>query len=499
MPPALITMLAKLSFRQLLLAGFLFIALLLSATSVHALLTLERLTKQSRAVAHQAVKLTEETQRLAERTIAMERSARQFMVLDDVAFRDIFYDAWQEARTSLQALTQAIPDLPAQQVQDWNTQSERAWKILQEGRQGSNAKNKFLHKSQQANQQMLYQSFLRLPEINDQLTLASKREIERRNDQSLTELEHQRGLLTWLVSGAMVMAIMLALSFGLWLSRPLAQIERVIERLGENKFDQAIAVSGPADLRRLGKQLDWLRRRLADLEADKARFLRHISHELKTPLAALREGVALLEDGVAGTLSDNQREIARILRQNTASLQTQIEDLLRYNAAAFDAQHLHKTTLDLKSMLQNVIEDQRLQWQARGLQVEVQQTSDDANGSAIKVVADAEKLGVVLANLLSNALRFSPDGGMIRFVIAQTPDHVSIDCIDQGPGVAADDAARIFEPFYQGARQPLGARSGNGIGLSIVSEYIAAHGGKVQLLPAETGAHFRIELPDEHP
>lgn len=477
-------MLATLSFRQLLLAGFMLIAVLLSGTSVHALLTLERLTTQSRAVAHQAVKLTEDTQRMAERTIAMERSARQYLVLDDSAFRDIFFDAWQEARTALQALTQAIPALPPQQVQEWNSQSELAWKVLQEGRQPN--KNR-MHQNQQA----LYQAFVRLPEINDQLALASKREIEHRNDLSLTELERQRRLLMGLVIGAMILAILLALTFGLWLSRPLAQVELAIERLGENMFDQAIQVSGPADIRRLGRQLDWLRQRLAELEADKARFLRHISHELKTPLAALREGVALLEDEVAGSLSDKQREIARILRQNTASLQTQIEDLLRYNAAAFDAQHLQKTTVNLTQLLHTVIDGQRLQWQSRGLQVLLQ----DTPGTLPNIVVDAEKLGVALANLLSNAVRFSPAGGTIRFVLAAAGERLSIDCMDQGPGVATADAARIFEPFYQGARQPSGARSGNGIGLSIVYEYIAAHGGKVQLLPAATGAHFRIELP----
>ena len=70
-----------------------------------------------------------------------------------------------------------------------------------------------------------------------------------------------------------------------------------------------------------------------------------------------------------------------------------------------------------------------------------------------------------------------------------------IDCIDEGAGVAPEDAARIFEPFYQGVRQAAGARNGNGIGLSIVREYIAAHDGSVTLLPRQAGAHFRIELP----
>ena len=135
---------------------------------------------------------------------------------------------------------------------------------------------------------------------------------------------------------------------------------------------------------------------------------------MKTPLAALREGVALLEDGVAGALSDKQREIARILRHNTASLQTQIEDLLRYKAAAFDAQHMQRAPVDLAHLLQSVIDGQRLQWQARGLQVQVQYLP----GAPESISADSEKLGVALANLLSNAVRFSPDGGLIRFVVA---------------------------------------------------------------------------------
>jgi len=98
---------------------------------------------------------------------------------------------------------------------------------------------------------------------------------------------------------------------------------------GENRLDQPIDIRGPTDVRLLGRRLEWLRLRLAELDSDKARFLRHVSHELKTPLAALREGVSLLEDGIAGTLSGSQREVARILRQNTALLQSQIEDLLR--------------------------------------------------------------------------------------------------------------------------------------------------------------------------
>jgi two-component system sensor histidine kinase GlrK len=294
--------------------------------------------------------------------------------------------------------------------------------------------------------------------------------------------------MTWQVAAAIALAALLAGGFGLWLSRPLAQIETAIDRLGENRFEHAIDVRGPSDLRRVGRQLDWLRQRLADLEADKARFLRHISHELKTPLAALREGVALLEEGVAGPLTPNQREIAAILHQNTGSLQRQIEALLRYNAATFQAQHLARQRVDPALLLQQVIDSQRLQWQAAALSV-------STDGTARPLALDPDKLSVAIGNLLSNAVRFSPLEGRIRFELREHAGLLRLDCLDQGPGVAPADSARIFEPFYQGSRQPHGARRGNGIGLSIVHEYITAHHGTLQLLPSERGAHFRIELP----
>ena len=128
-------MLSFLSFRQLLLSGFLFVAILVSAISVHTLLTFERLTRNNSAAAQQMLILTEETQKLAERTVAMERSARQFLILNDTAFRKIFFTTLQETRTSLKMLTTAIPDLPESKIVAWHNQSLLIWKILQDVRE----------------------------------------------------------------------------------------------------------------------------------------------------------------------------------------------------------------------------------------------------------------------------------------------------------------------------------------------------------------------------
>ncbi|KAF1044677.1 MAG: Sensor histidine kinase QseE [Herbaspirillum frisingense] len=468
-----------LSFRQLLLAAFLLIAALLSGTSIHALFTLDRMAKNSRETARQAVQLTESAQRLAERTVAMERSARQYLVLDDPAFHDRFVEARDQARQALGELSESLPMAPRDIFSQWSVYTDEAAAVLE----SESRKDK-------AEQLKVFQDFARLPPLNERMAQESRQEVDRRNNALSDALEQQRQMLTLQVIGAILLAVLLAFCFGLWLSRPLARLEHAIGRLGDNRFDQHIDVRGPADIRRLGQQLDWLRQRLADLEAEKSRFLRHVSHELKTPLSALCEGAALLDDGVAGQLSENQREIARILRLNTQALQTQIEDLLRYNEVSFDAQRIHSVPVDLRALLHKVIDDQRLQWLARELRVEIE-------GAARTVVVDPEKMAIVLDNLLSNAVRFSPQGGFVRFLLSDAPGMVRVECVDQGPGVAPTDAARIFEPFYQGLHQPPGARRGNGIGLSVVREYVQAHSGKVYLVPHEGGAHFRIELPDE--
>jgi two-component system sensor histidine kinase GlrK len=292
------------------------------------------------------------------------------------------------------------------------------------------------------------------------------------------------------VAGAIALAAILALGFGVWLTRPLKRLERAIVVLGENRLDEAVDVRGPSDLRSLGQRLEWLRLRLRELDEDKSRFLRHVSHELKTPLAALREGVALLEDEVAGPLTADQREIARILGTNAVTLQTQIETLLRFNAAAFEARQLARRRTELRPLLRELVAQQRLQWQARQLVVEV-------TGDAPAIDVDPDKLGAALGNLLSNAIRFSPPGGRVELRLAVGPGRVVIDIADQGPGVAPADRERIFEPFYRGEIQPEGAVRGSGIGLSIVREYVGAHGGRVDLLDLGVpGAHFRIELPN---
>lgn len=465
----------RVSFRQWLLVAFMLIAALLGTASLRALFTLEELMAQSRDSATRAIDLSTAAQSLTERSLAMERASRQSLVLNDAQLRRRFDDAARDARGIVRRLQDN--DLSPDLANDW---SERLNTIA--GLLGGPVETAL------DRERTVALEFRELDALNARVAQQVQQGIARRNQALLARLDASRRQLAQQVMLSIALAVVLALGFGIWLARPFKRLEKAIVGLGENQLDVPIDISGPSDVRRVGQQLEWLRLRLTELDADKARFLRHISHELKTPLAAMREGVALLQDGVAGELNSSQREVAQILNVNTTVLQGQIEALLRFNAAAFEARQLRRQRTDLMVLLEQQVDLQRLQWQARNLKVRVE-------GEPLQALVDAEKVGTAVANLLSNAIRFSPPDGTVRLAVTRVSGHARIDITDQGPGVARSDRERIFEPFYRGERQPQDMVRGTGIGLSIVQEYIAAHGGRIELVPANEGAHFRIELP----
>ncbi|SDO03811.1 two-component system, NtrC family, sensor histidine kinase GlrK [Rhodoferax sp. OV413] len=467
------------SFRQLLLLAFVLMSVLLGAVSLSGLQALQGLLAKSREAGQQSIQLNLSTRGLAERSTDMERAARQYLVLGDDALRQRFDDAANQAQTLLLPLGQYPPTQVL--TQQWLAGAVRVRSQLADQRLDLAAR-----------EQAVATEFRALENILRSLTQQVQQSISQRNQEVQDALETQRNRQVQQVLVAIVAAAVAALAFGLWLTRPLRRLGQAIVALGEGRLAEPVNIRGPADLSSLGRQLDWLRLRLTELDEDKARFLRHTSHELKTPLAAVSEAVSLLQEGVGGTLGAEQAEIVGILQHNTSVLQQQIEDLLRYNAAAFDARRLQRRPTPLRSLVEQVVQAQRLSWQARSLSVAVE------GDVALVQPVDPERLGAALGNLLSNAIRFSPSGGRIRWWVGTLGDKAVLQISDNGPGVPAADREHIFDPFYRGSLQPQGQARGSGIGLSIVREQVSAHGGQVRLAADAAGACFQILLPLEN-
>jgi len=297
----------------------------------------------------------------------------------------------------------------------------------------------------------------------------------------------QRNIIVLLIfSTAVALGIALALTRAI--ARPITEIDAAIRQLGGADFSRPIAVRGPDDLKTLGERLDWLRRRLVELEAEKNRFLRHLSHELKTPLTALREGAELLHDEIGGPLSSQQRKVVGIMKDNSIKLQRLIEELLDYQRALHAAAALEVRMVSLNTVVHEAAQPHELAAQAKGLRVAI-----DADSATLE--ADPDKLRSIVDNLIGNAVKFTPAGGSVSVLARASGDQTLIDVIDSGPGVPAEEREAIFDSFFRG-RARAGARvEGSGLGLAIAREFVEAHGGRISVLAEARGGHFRVALP----
>jgi two-component system sensor histidine kinase GlrK len=229
--------------------------------------------------------------------------------------------------------------------------------------------------------------------------------------------------------------------------------------------------------------------RLIEVAEAKNRFLRHMSHELKTPLASIREGTELLLEGAVGPLGAEQREVAAILRDNGVQLQRHIENLLSYSAWEAQTGSLDLEEFALRDLVRTVIDSHRMTLLTRHQRLTVEV-------GEITVTADRGKLRLILDNLLSNAVKYTPSDGSIEIRATVDGAALVIDVVDSGPGIALEDRARLFEAFYTGQSAGSGPLRGTGIGLSVVLEFTEAHGGEIEVVETHgNGAHFRLRLP----
>ncbi len=329
----------------------------------------------------------------------------------------------------------------------------------------------------------------RLNDLANAITVSANTQIDAR----LAELDQQTAStqrrLFWQSALLAPLTLIAILALTLSIGRPLRAIDRAISELGRGTFSRSIEVSGPRDLERLGAQLEWLRLRLLDLAQERNRFLRHMSHELKTPLANIREGAELLMDGAVGPLDNSQREVVAILRDNGIKLHRLIENLLSFSAWQKESVGLDLSEFRIRPLVKQVLEAQQLTVVSQRVRLEVK--VDD-----LMLRADRGKVRLIVENLLSNAIKYSPKGGTVYLHAAKQDTQLVIDVADMGSGIPAEERARVFEAFYTG-RPPAGVQvKGTGIGLSVVLEFVNAHGGTIEIIDGEyPGAHFRIRMP----
>ncbi|MEW6677194.1 MAG: HAMP domain-containing sensor histidine kinase [Pseudomonadota bacterium] len=466
------------TFLRFTLLGFVAAAVPILAGLFYSVLALDRLALESQRVVYQGILALNGSRDLSDALVGMERGIRQYAILGDEDLR-LAYD---QAHQRFVDTGSRLRDLA------WAPPQRQLLTVLLDGEMALHDKLA-AHKLDARAVRLTVKDFAELGTQVQQFALSGENWVDQEVAGLQARVDKTRQRVKWMLFGLAPLGVLLVLGIPLLIAKPVRQIDAAIRGLREGELYKPIRLDGPSDMQYLAQRLDWLRQGLLDAEADKRRFLRHLSHELKTPLAALRESSDLLFDGSLGPLRPVQTEVVGILRQNGLRLQKLIEELLAYRSLREAPSSLQAVEFAFEPLLDQVLESHRPALMARNLEVERQ-------GTAMALVADPEKVRVIMDNLLSNAIKFSPPRGRIRVVTRPTDGARIIEVVDQGPGVDPADRGRVFDAFYQGQPPRDAPVRGTGLGLAIVREHVLAHGGTVEIAESQgQGACFRVSLP----
>ena len=471
------------SFFVLLLTAFLFVILPLLTALFSSVQVLDGLVQQSALAVYNSVDRTNSVRRIADLLRDQERKARLYNVLGEASqletvntihldLEDIFLHLLSEGDDAV--LKNMLQELQAQENHIVAVMNNLAGDPEQRGRVLTNILDR-------------YQD---IDALTMELVAVVNQVISDNVEQLQEKVRQGKEDLAWQTSGLIGFSVIFVIVFVSLISKPIRQIDRGIESLGNGDFTTPVKVSGPKDLESLGERLDWLRRRLSKLDREKIKMIAHISHELKTPLSSIKEGAGLLRDEVVGPINANQKDVVAILDKNSDKLQRLIENILDFNMSQARKTPIVMQTLRLDEIIRKVVSDHQNALLARRVTLEMELAE-------ISVKGDTAQLKTVFDNLLANAVKFTPDDGKIQVQLKEEEGQAVFLVEDSGVGIDKEDRSRIFSPFFQGKEAKKAIVKGSGLGLAIAKEYVQNHEGGIRLLSSDAGARFSVTLPVE--
>ena len=458
------------SLRQLILGSFIVALMPLAALLWQSHTDLTRVSRMTVDETQQIAGLVYQVQQLESASVVLERSLRQFQVLkNEVAGKLVSnaltrfserYHSLCNAPVSVQGCAAVMPLIESfRTFSTEDTESDLTTRLAS-----------------------LREALVAVHESVDEA-------IEARLALQSQDVADMQARQSWLS------ALLVSISLGLILLgsqlviNPVRKLKLIIRMLARQQGRlPPLSTRAPKELVGVEKDLHWLGERLVQLENIRTALLRHAAHELKTPLASIKEGCALLSDGTVGKLSEPQQEVMSLLTSSTTRLNTLIEKLLDYNILLQQAQASFNR-VDVNKMVSECIEDYQLALQNHTLAVNV---------SAPHIIADAELLRRIFDNLLSNAVAHGSLDKTIYINVAKDDKAAYIDVANHGNKIPAEKIITLFEPFVRGE----GARNdnviGTGLGLSIVADCARIMHGEVSVTDVDYAeVCFRVVIPQQ--
>src|SRR5215216_1391739 len=266
------------------------------------------------------------------------------------------------------------------------------------------------------------------------------------------------------------------------MAAPIGEVMEAADRVAGGDYSARVQVRGSGEVARLTHAFNQMTERLQANEAQRRVLLADVAHELRTPLSVIRGNVEGMLDGVYPADGTNLGPVL----EETAVMARLLDDLQTLSTAEAGVLRLHRERVDPLALAQDMVAALRPRADRAGVSLEVR-----ATGPVPEIDLDQVRIGEVLANLLTNAIRHTPRGGAVRVVVSPAPGGVAFAVSDTGPGIDARDLPHVFDRFVKSADS-----GGAGLGLAIARGLVEAHGGRItaESTPG-AGTTMRFVLP----
>jgi two-component system sensor histidine kinase GlrK len=474
----------NLSITSLTLLGFSLVAIPLVIALLFGASQVNTLAKDSEEAIIDVTKILDNLQLLKNSQIKMERSAARYLVLRDGALAKSYLNQSQQILTITQKFVTASSDGELQTLVNVyaNTIINLVKVTIPNAEKKSSNDADIL--------QPIQEKFNTLTQVYEKISRRSNT----LNAQQINHIKQAaQSTRDFMIQSLVIIPISLLIAavFIFLITTPLKTLTKSILRLQQGLFDREIQLTGSPEIQEIAQALENMRMRLHALELQKSSFIRHISHELKTPLAAIREGTELLYDHSVGELNTEQQEISHIIKNSVFRLQKHIEDLLDFNIVLDSTSLQDSEQILVDDTITQVLSDRKLDIKRKKIHIDLQLSN-------IYLMSNRKQVSVIIDNLLSNAIKYSPNEGVILLSTILKEGQLILTVSDQGIGISDEHQSKVFDAFFQGTAPIDSLVKSSGLGLTIVKELILRLNGHISLVSNQkdqTGVKFSVTLP----
>ncbi len=472
-----------------LMIGYLTIFILVTVVSVSAILKLHQLNKGTRQILRIDTPILDYGEKLTDSMLSQLRFEKKYIITKDNLLYDQFLSAKEDFNKLLSKVL-SIADTAEKRVLLNKVKSyyERFQSLSDKEIEYVRANQSYPKRWHEQEMEKAVDGIL---EELKKLEVYSRHDIQQRM-RMLGESAVSARKFAIVMSGiAIILVITTSFFITRSITKPLSILMDKTKEISKGVFEVDFNITSPPEILELTGAFNSMCTKLKMMDKMKSDFFSSMSHELRTPLTSIKEGISLLQEGVGGTLSDKQKRLLAILSEESKRLINLVNSLLDLSKMEAGMMTYTFEQTSLSSLIERATTEIIPLAEAKKITLK---TKIDEKLPII--IIDSERLLQVLRNLISNALKFTPEGGQVRVSAQRLNREVKVVVSDTGPGIPKENLSAIFEKFHQAHLKNSNQIKGTGLGLAIVKHIITAHGGRVWA-ESETGqgSSFTFVLP----